>query len=136
MTQAMTSLTGSAGEDFASILRALGYRMDRRAPLPPKPVAPVEAAPAETGVDDLAEGAAEITIARDIIRCRKCRRTIPQNTSAAEIEPASTGVRAKRRAVGRVDCLALSLMTAASLKNLVRTKSRQLPLKPRRSRLR
>ena len=27
----MTSLTGSAGEDFASILRALGYRMERRA---------------------------------------------------------------------------------------------------------
>ncbi len=41
VTQAMTSLTGSAGEDFASILRALGYRMDRRPPLPPKP-APVE----------------------------------------------------------------------------------------------
>ncbi|QOZ37301.1 helicase-related protein [Bradyrhizobium sp. CCBAU 53421] len=45
VTQAMTSLTGSAGEDFASILRALGYRMDRRPPLPPKAVeaAPVEA---------------------------------------------------------------------------------------------
>lgn len=41
VTQAMTSLTGSAGEDFASILRALGYRMDRRPPLPPKPE-PVE----------------------------------------------------------------------------------------------
>jgi ATP-dependent RNA helicase SUPV3L1/SUV3 len=38
VTQAMTSLAGSAGEDFASILRALGYRMDRRPPLPPKPV--------------------------------------------------------------------------------------------------
>src|SRR6185437_12217333 len=50
VTQAMTSLTGSAGEDFASILRALGYRMDRRPPLPPKPVveAPAEAAPAES----------------------------------------------------------------------------------------
>jgi ATP-dependent RNA helicase SUPV3L1/SUV3 len=52
VTQAMTSLTGSAGEDFASILRALGYRMDKRPPLPPKP-APVEtpateAAPADT----------------------------------------------------------------------------------------
>jgi len=39
VTQAMTSLTGSAGEDFASILRALGYRMEKKAPLPPKPVA-------------------------------------------------------------------------------------------------
>ncbi|MDO9565087.1 MAG: helicase, partial [Bradyrhizobium sp.] len=37
VTQAMTSLTGSAGEDFASILRALGYRMEKKAPLPPKP---------------------------------------------------------------------------------------------------
>src|SRR3984885_299406 len=35
VTQAMTSLTGSAGEDFASILRALGYRMEKR-PAPPK----------------------------------------------------------------------------------------------------
>ncbi len=52
VTQAMTSLTGSAGEDFASILRALGYRSEKRAPLPPKPVvveaAAVEATPAET----------------------------------------------------------------------------------------
>ena len=39
VTQAMTSLTGSAGEDFASILRALGYRMERRPAPPPKPAA-------------------------------------------------------------------------------------------------
>ncbi len=46
VTQAMTSLTGSSGEDFASILRALGYRMEKR----PKPVVkePVGAAEAET----------------------------------------------------------------------------------------
>ena len=37
VTQAMTSLTGSAGEDFASILRALGYRMEK------KPAAAAEA---------------------------------------------------------------------------------------------
>src|SRR6202140_5501916 len=47
VTQAMTSLTGSAGEDFASILRALGYRMDRRPPLQPKPVAAAEPVAAE-----------------------------------------------------------------------------------------
>ena len=34
VTGAMTSLAGAAGEDFASILRALGYRMEKR----PKPV--------------------------------------------------------------------------------------------------
>jgi ATP-dependent RNA helicase SUPV3L1/SUV3 len=62
VTQAMTSLTGSAGEDFASVLRALGYRMEKRAPLPQKPVAAVvetpaaeaEAAVAETPVEDAA----------------------------------------------------------------------------------
>ena len=48
VTQAMTSLTGSAGEDFASILRALGYRMDRRPALPEKPVEKVETVSAET----------------------------------------------------------------------------------------
>src|SRR5215472_1906018 len=55
VTQAMTSLTGSAGEDFASILRALGYRMEHRPPLAPKPVDVVETVAAETPP---AEGAA------------------------------------------------------------------------------
>jgi ATP-dependent RNA helicase SUPV3L1/SUV3 len=36
VTGAMTSLVGSSGEDFASVLRSLGYRMDRR-PKPPEP---------------------------------------------------------------------------------------------------
>jgi ATP-dependent RNA helicase SUPV3L1/SUV3 len=52
ITQAMTSLTGSAGEDFASILRALGYRMDKRPPLPPappKPIAIITEASADAG---------------------------------------------------------------------------------------
>jgi ATP-dependent RNA helicase SUPV3L1/SUV3 len=35
----MTSLIGASGEDFASILRALGYRMERR-PKPPEPPLP------------------------------------------------------------------------------------------------
>jgi ATP-dependent RNA helicase SUPV3L1/SUV3 len=64
VTQAMTSLTGSAGEDFASVLRALGYRMDRRPP-PSKPAIvetiagaePVAAEEASSGVamDEIAE---------------------------------------------------------------------------------
>src|SRR5689334_648802 len=56
VTQAMTSLTGSAGEDFASVLRALGYRMERGPPLPPKPVVVAETVVAETPP---LEGAAE-----------------------------------------------------------------------------
>jgi ATP-dependent RNA helicase SUPV3L1/SUV3 len=45
----MTSLIGASGEDFASVLRSLGYRMERR----PKPVAPAEPARA---ADALAGG--------------------------------------------------------------------------------
>jgi ATP-dependent RNA helicase SUPV3L1/SUV3 len=69
VTQAMTSLTGSAGEDFASILRALGYRMDRRPPLPPKetvkPAVVNEPAPSEApvaGAADVPGAAPEATI--------------------------------------------------------------------------
>jgi ATP-dependent RNA helicase SUPV3L1/SUV3 len=42
---AMTSLAGCAGEEFASILRALGYRMEQR----PKPVESPSVAPAPAG---------------------------------------------------------------------------------------
>jgi ATP-dependent RNA helicase SUPV3L1/SUV3 len=59
-TVSMTSLVGCSGEDFSSILRSLGYVMERRPgpaitiPLVPAPTpasAPAEAAPAaETGV--------------------------------------------------------------------------------------
>ena len=52
VTGAMTSLTGASGEDFASILRSLGYRMDRR----PKPA---DVKPAE--VEATPETAAEVT---------------------------------------------------------------------------
>jgi len=83
VTQAMTSLTGSSGEDFASILRALGYRMEKRpkpvkaeaeAATPPAPdaaalmsdqiVAGVEPA-ADTTTDSPPEAPAEISTGRD-----------------------------------------------------------------------
>lgn len=38
VTVQMTSLLGCAGEDFGSVLKALGYRVDRRPAPPPKPV--------------------------------------------------------------------------------------------------
>ena len=76
VTQAMTSLTGSAGEDFASILRALGYRMERRPPPPPKPVAVETPAAGETTPADGVEAApgsavkdiaAETTAAAEVV---------------------------------------------------------------------
>ena len=44
VVNSMTSLTGASGEGFASILRSLGYRMERR-PKPPDPAAEVPAEP-------------------------------------------------------------------------------------------
>ncbi len=55
VTGAMTSLTGASGEDFASILRSLGYRMDRR-PKPAEPK-PAEAAPAAESAAPATEAA-------------------------------------------------------------------------------
>jgi ATP-dependent RNA helicase SUPV3L1/SUV3 len=57
VTQAMTSLTGSSGEDFASILRALGYRMEKR-PKPPEPATPLAV---EATSDAVAAAAADAT---------------------------------------------------------------------------
>ena len=48
-TLKMTSLTGTSGEDFASILRSLGYRMEKR-PRPAEEPAPQEQ-PAETAAE-------------------------------------------------------------------------------------
>jgi ATP-dependent RNA helicase SUPV3L1/SUV3 len=46
----MTSLIGASGEDFASVLRSLGYRMERR----PKPVEPVPVVPQQETVTEVA----------------------------------------------------------------------------------
>ncbi|WP_127091146.1 helicase-related protein [Aquabacter cavernae] len=72
VTVGMTSLAGCSGEDFASILKSLGYRMERRAAPPPEaeaPAAPVVAdlAPAPEGsieadlLFDHVEAVAEVT---------------------------------------------------------------------------
>jgi ATP-dependent RNA helicase SUPV3L1/SUV3 len=100
VTQAMTSLTGSAGEDFASILRALGYRMDRRPPLPPQPVAEAaveQPAPAETpkpagiiAANDNVMGAAQL--AADIGEARSDVTEASETPAVAEdTAPAAEG---------------------------------------------
>ncbi|MGZ6195995.1 MAG: helicase-related protein, partial [Candidatus Binataceae bacterium] len=65
VTVNMTSLTGSSGEDFASVLRSLGYRMEKKVkPAEPAPVA--EAPPvAAQAADEMpaAEAAGEMTAA-------------------------------------------------------------------------
>jgi ATP-dependent RNA helicase SUPV3L1/SUV3 len=61
VTQAMTSLTGAAGEDFASVLRSLGYRLERR-PKPAEAAVAVSAA-AEAPAGDSTEGAPSLAAA-------------------------------------------------------------------------
>jgi ATP-dependent RNA helicase SUPV3L1/SUV3 len=92
VTQAMTSLTGSAGEDFASVLRALGYRMEKRPPLPPQPApAPVEAAPAEAAAVEAvaAEAGAETALAETPVEA-SASADVTEPAAAIEIaEPAA-----------------------------------------------
>jgi ATP-dependent RNA helicase SUPV3L1/SUV3 len=57
VTVAMTSLLGCSGEDFASVLKSLGYRVETRKVLKPATAVPAAApsAPAETTVAVVAE---------------------------------------------------------------------------------
>ena len=113
VTQAMTSLTGSAGEDFASILRALGYRMERRPALPPKPAqvvaerpaaesVPVEAAAEPVSETGAASAGAEAVaqeplvaaqtgdiadISNDAARVADAAASAPPSADAAALEP-------------------------------------------------
>jgi len=58
----MTSLTGASGEDFASILRSLGYRMERR----PKPAEPAQVATSAEPVAALVETASPAESSVDV----------------------------------------------------------------------
>ena len=107
VTQAMTSLTGSAGEDFASILRALGYRMEGRPPLPPKPAPAVvattaETTPPEAASETLSEAAAieaaaatadvaeEAPVAADAINAADATSDAPPASEDAARAPSAT----------------------------------------------
>jgi ATP-dependent RNA helicase SUPV3L1/SUV3 len=94
VTQAMTSLAGSAGEDFASILRALGYRMERRPQLAPKPVV-VEPAAGETAAAEASaeasssEAAAEPVVEADISEAASASDAVPAAEMAEGPSPAA-----------------------------------------------
>jgi ATP-dependent RNA helicase SUPV3L1/SUV3 len=100
VTQAMTSLTGSAGEDFASVLRALGYRMEKRPPLPPGPVAEaaaVNAAPAEAAAVEAvaAEAGAETALSEAPPEASAAPQTLDETGAVAETVTLETAVPAE-----------------------------------------
>ena len=84
-TVAMTSLAGCAGEDFASILRSLGYRMERR----PAPVETPEAAAVAEAV--ATEAAASGTAAAEIPDTEGAAAETTVAETAAEV-PVGTDV--------------------------------------------
>ncbi len=106
VTVAMTSLVGCAGEDFATILKALGYRLERRPAPAPKPAeepaataeeTPPAAASAESAAasDDTAAAspASDETVAEpvqaDAAVTEPAAEAAPDETAATAPEPAS-----------------------------------------------
>ncbi|CAA0108113.1 Uncharacterised protein [Starkeya nomas] len=108
-TVAMTSLAGCAGEDFASILRSLGYRMDRRpAPVEATPAAASDV-PAETPVAEAStaeapaepskadEAAAEVAAGTDVAfdqTVEPALEDVPAPEPAEPVETAAADVTA------------------------------------------
>lgn len=90
VTQAMTSLTGSAGEDFASVLRALGYRMEKRPPLPQKPVVAETVAAEAPPV----EGSAETSTETSPETATEAVAGLPEEAAASEAPVADVAAEA------------------------------------------
>jgi ATP-dependent RNA helicase SUPV3L1/SUV3 len=93
VTQAMTSLVGTAGEEFASILRALGYRMERcPAPPPVTEAAPATEGGAEAVPAEVSESVPEQSAASDAMP--EARETASDSAGAPDagpvVEPAPT----------------------------------------------
>jgi ATP-dependent RNA helicase SUPV3L1/SUV3 len=84
VTGAMTSLTGASGEDFASILRSLGYRMDRK----PKPAEPTPPVPPPTDTTAATDAATETAPPADVAPAPP--ETAPTELAAGETAPAAS----------------------------------------------
>jgi ATP-dependent RNA helicase SUPV3L1/SUV3 len=80
VTVAMTSLTGAAGEDFASILRSLGYRSERR----PKPAEPQAAAAPSSAVPEAAEPVVDQIAVAGEVAPATAEPSVPIEAAAAE----------------------------------------------------
>lgn len=104
ITVAMTSLLGCSGEDFAGVLKSLGYRLDRR-PAPPKAAeaaAPVVVA-TETVTTEATETVAidaEVAPAADLVDAEPAAEAEPivaevAEPEAVEAETAEAGAKAE-----------------------------------------
>jgi ATP-dependent RNA helicase SUPV3L1/SUV3 len=88
VTPPMTSLTGASGEDFASILRSLGYRMEKR-PKPPEAAVATAEAPASPSAPTESVETEMIVSAPDLapeLPAAELPATEPDATPAVEAE--------------------------------------------------
>jgi ATP-dependent RNA helicase SUPV3L1/SUV3 len=85
VTVEMTSLLGTAGEDFASILTSLGYRV-RRTPKPPAPAAEAPAEPTAADVTAPVETEAQIDTKADAVATEAAMEAV-EGTAPAETAP-------------------------------------------------
>ena len=84
----MTSLAGCSGEDFASVLRSLGYRMEKRPKPAASPPAPVESTPP---VEPSAEAApAQAASTDDAVAAAPAVEGEPKREPSIETTPAAT----------------------------------------------
>jgi ATP-dependent RNA helicase SUPV3L1/SUV3 len=84
VTGAMTSLAGCAGEDFAAVLKSLGYRMEKRPPLPPFEIVPVVVAAAAPAAAPAGEAPAQAEAPE-----ASETEAAPSDTGATDIEAAT-----------------------------------------------
>ena len=97
VTLGMTSLLGCAADDFASVLRALGYRVDRK-PAPRKTETALILAPASEGTASQTEGANGSAAAEavDVSKSSDAGEPLPSAAEAnvaeaVPVEPAADG---------------------------------------------
>lgn len=91
VTVAMTSLLGCSGEDFASILRGLGYRMEKRkVEVPVRPAAPAAAAAPETVASPVVVAGSTAAVAIPDGESAETGATTAPETAPAEIAAAET----------------------------------------------
>jgi ATP-dependent RNA helicase SUPV3L1/SUV3 len=113
VTVAMTSLAGCSGEDFASILRALGYRLDRRPPLPTESAPPDAAARGAQAEQASASAEAHAPSAPAVVPAAEFGGQVSDLAHAAAGDPAESPPVAAEPAV-ELRAEALAVITAAS----------------------
>ncbi|WP_165644705.1 helicase-related protein, partial [Oharaeibacter diazotrophicus] len=106
VTVAMTSLLGCSGEDFASILRGLGYRMEKRkVEVPVRPAAAAAAAPEATASPVVVAGSAAAVAIPDGENAESAGMDEPEGAPAEAVAAETAEAPAEAAAAETVDAV-------------------------------